>query len=89
MSSFGKSAATVYDGGKSTITLSIWAQLDASWGKERSDETTENFSETRPSLSQSSPTSGRRRHLKPCLSNQREMKLVWFFLASAVGVPSG
>jgi hypothetical protein len=46
------------------MTLSIRARADASWGKERSGETTENSSEARPSLSQSSPTSSRRRHLK-------------------------
>ena len=70
------------------MTLSIRARADASCGRERSGETIENSSEARPSLSQSSPTSARRRHLTPCLSNQRDMKIAWFFLASAVGVSS-
>jgi hypothetical protein len=47
----------------------------ASCGTERSGEAIENSSEARPSLSQSSPTSARRRHVSPCLSN--EMKTAW------------
>lgn len=70
------------------VTLSMLARTDASWGKENSGETIEDSNEVRPSLSHSSPTSARRRHVAPCLSNQREMKMARFFLASAVGVPS-